>query len=164
MSELVQIIYHSRATSRADTSREGMELLLRQARNRNLQAGLTGALLYGDGRFAQVLEGSEPAVRHVMASIRRDQRHTGIVLLETERSIAEPAFADWAMAGLHFEDGRMRVFPTFASDPQSLGLSGDCLLGMLKWMVAGDRTSIHALPSPARTAVTHMRHLPIVLH
>ncbi len=164
MRELVQTIYHSRATQQADTSLQGMERLLRQARARNMELGLTGALLYGDGRFAQVLEGSERTVKQVMTSIQRDRRHTQLVLLQSEEFIPEPAFADWAMAGLRFEDGRNQVVPLFGSDPQSSGLDGDCLLGVLKWLVDDRQTPILDLPARARTAVSELQHLPMVVH
>ena len=66
-------IYASTASGTLD--RRQLVELLHQARRRNAELGLTGCLLYLDGAFIQMLEGSEEALEPVMASIRRDERH-----------------------------------------------------------------------------------------
>lgn len=66
--------------------------------DRNGRAGVTGALLYSEGRrFAQALEGDASAVRPIMDSIRADTRHTNIVMLH-DAPVAQRRFANWAMA------------------------------------------------------------------
>jgi hypothetical protein len=57
--------------------------IARVALSRNAAEGVAGALYFDRERFLQVLEGPEPAVRRIMASIGRDPRHAGLrVLLE----------------------------------------------------------------------------------
>lgn len=44
-----------------------LEALLVQAREKNLRLSITGALLYENGHFLQVLEGEHPTVRELFA-------------------------------------------------------------------------------------------------
>ena len=49
------IIYLSRATRRPTD--DELAILLTQARAANAQQNVTGALVYGDGQFMQIIEG-----------------------------------------------------------------------------------------------------------
>ncbi|MGT2425583.1 BLUF domain-containing protein [Amnibacterium kyonggiense] len=88
---LLSIVYRSVQTGDLDLAD-----LLRQARGANRSAGITGMLLAQDGRFLQALEGPEPAVRSLLASIRRDPRHREVTVLVEEVVVAR-RFPDWAM-------------------------------------------------------------------
>jgi hypothetical protein len=57
---------------------------------------VTGALLYKEGTFMQVLEGHETAARAVFARIGSDARHRGIILL-LQGKIQQRQFPDWSM-------------------------------------------------------------------
>lgn len=74
-----------------------LEVLLRQSRDYNAKASITGMLLYKDGNFMQVLEGPERAVRDLYEKIRADPRHRGEVLLH-EGDLRERRFPGWSMA------------------------------------------------------------------
>jgi hypothetical protein len=76
--------------------------LLRAARERNGKAEITGMLLYHDGNFIQMLEGPASAVDALMVTIRRDPRHTGLIVLLRE-TIEARVFGEWQMA---FRDTR----------------------------------------------------------
>jgi len=84
--------------------------LLRNSRERNHVAQITGMLLYRDGNFMQVLEGEERVVDALQERIRRDPRHRGMICLLRQR-LAERAFGDWSMGfrNLHELDERERV-------------------------------------------------------
>lgn len=84
--------------------------LLRNSRERNHVAQITGMLLYRDGNFMQVLEGEERVVDALQERIRRDPRHRGMIGLLRQR-LAERAFGDWSMGfrNLHELDERERV-------------------------------------------------------
>jgi hypothetical protein len=71
--------------------------LLVIARMYNQNAGITGALVYGEGQFIQVIEGEEEAVRSLYDTIVRDPRHTSILKL-ADKPIAERTFSGWSMA------------------------------------------------------------------
>lgn len=93
------IAYHSRNLIEQQTMNSAAEIqrLLEQSRDRNAQLGITGALLFNEGRFVQILEGDEASVMEVVESIRRDSRHTDIDMLPP-RIMPERSFADWSMA------------------------------------------------------------------
>jgi hypothetical protein len=54
-------------------------------------------LLYRDGNFMQVLEGPASVVDEVIAKIKRDTRHHGVILM-SRRGVQERQFAEWQMA------------------------------------------------------------------
>ena len=64
---------------------------------RNTELKVTGALIYTGSEFAQILEGTEDALRELMASIHRDKRHTNVTVVYQE-PINERKFSKWSMA------------------------------------------------------------------
>jgi hypothetical protein len=96
-----QTVYLSEAVNPLDRSR--LEALLAQARLKNHRLGLTGLLLYHEGKFMQLLEGDRGVVQQVMASIRQDPRHRRVVSL-LEHQTHEREFAEWSMALRTFDD------------------------------------------------------------
>jgi Sensors of blue-light using FAD len=71
--------------------------IIREAHARNAAAGISGALIFMHGRFAQVLEGSAPALRAVWGAILRDPRHADVALRARERALCR-LFPGQAMA------------------------------------------------------------------
>ena len=67
------------------------------AREKNRRAGITGALLFSGGCFAQVLEGPRAALEELFETIQCDPRHSEIVILHLH-PIDARSFADWSMA------------------------------------------------------------------
>lgn len=76
--------------------RAELDRLLERARVRNRYFRITGALLFNDGCFAQILEGEADDLNFVFQSIQADSRHSNVTLLQHD-SIQERAFGDWAM-------------------------------------------------------------------
>jgi Sensors of blue-light using FAD len=71
--------------------------LLDHARRSNAAKGITGALIYAEGIFLQILEGDKALLQDLMDKICRDVRHESVsVLRETEVPTAN--FANWKMA------------------------------------------------------------------
>ncbi|HTV58020.1 MAG TPA: BLUF domain-containing protein [Verrucomicrobiae bacterium] len=97
---MISLVYVSRAA--APFSNLQLVELLEKCRENNESFGVTGILLYKDGRFMQALEGDEDAVRSVMAKISADPRHGDIAILVMEPAL-EREFAEWSMgfANLH---------------------------------------------------------------
>jgi hypothetical protein len=89
------VLYRSRATS-APTEAT-LQALLEWSRTYNAQHQLTGLLLYSDGQFVQLVEGSEEEVRALYARIQQDVRHTQVVTL-SDGPGPQRWFADWHMA------------------------------------------------------------------
>jgi len=89
------IIYMSRAATELKPT--DLAALLVQSRRNNEQAGITGALVYGDGQFMQVLEGDEAAVMDCYQRIAQDPRHDAVFKL-ADKAIEERYFVNWSMA------------------------------------------------------------------
>lgn len=115
-----QVLYTSRETY--PLRAEDLIRLLLSARERNRSADVTGVLLYRQGRFMQLLEGSEAAVRPLYAHIADDPRHGDIEVL-----LARPRDArlmhGWSMgyADAPTADGR-EAFDGLRADDRVLAL------------------------------------------
>jgi Sensors of blue-light using FAD len=90
-----QVIYSSESATPMQT--DDLEDILESARESNAEAGITGALIYVDGFFLQILEGGAKPVRELMARICKDVRHEAVTVLK-EGDVATAVFADWRMA------------------------------------------------------------------
>jgi len=76
---------------------QALDGIIATALARNATLSVTGALLFTRKHFAQVLEGPACAVDELMASIRKDDRHHEIDVLEVVE-IEKRRFAEWSMA------------------------------------------------------------------
>ncbi len=90
-----RIIYTS--VSSTPMQQDNLEDLLEQAQGNNRGKGITGALVYVNGVFLQILEGERDAVQQLMQSISRDFRHERVTVLQAG-DVAAAAFSDWDMA------------------------------------------------------------------
>lgn len=90
-----QIIYSS--VSSTPMQLEDLEDILEHAQGSNASSGITGALVYVDGYFLQILEGERDGVQELMERISRDLRHETVSVLQASE-ISTPAFSDWKMA------------------------------------------------------------------
>ncbi|MHA7281485.1 BLUF domain-containing protein [Arthrobacter sp. TMS2-4] len=92
--DLLSIVYSSSAAHPYDDADLGALLAL--SRDNNARNGLTGMLLYRNGRFLQVLEGPEDVLRRRMSIIAADPEHTDVRIL-LQATIDERQFPDWTM-------------------------------------------------------------------
>lgn len=108
---IFQLVYVSLA---ADSfSADDLLGLLRQSRENNERAEVSGMLLYKERRFLQVLEGDEASVRATFQRIHRDPRHHDItVLLENETEMRD--FDDWSMAFQNLDQKNARATPGYS--------------------------------------------------
>jgi len=77
-------------------SDEDIAAILVQARANNVKDHLTGALIHHEGKFIQILEGPDKAVRARFAIISADPRHRSIHTV-SEEQIDSRQFPDWTM-------------------------------------------------------------------
>jgi hypothetical protein len=110
-----QIIYMSRVT--AALSPSDLVLLLERARQRNEQAGITGALVYGQHQFMQVLEGEQPIITQLYNRILHDARHVAVFKL-ADKAIAERTFTTWSMAFRELTPGEFTALAGYHSPAQ----------------------------------------------
>jgi hypothetical protein len=95
MSKLFRMAYVSTASKLFDPAE--LRDMLKESNLRNKEAGITGMLLYKDGQFMQVLEGTLEAVTATFSRISRDPRHHGIMVL-VNGAVQERRFPGWSMA------------------------------------------------------------------
>jgi hypothetical protein len=74
-----------------------VEDILKAAREQNFADGITGALLFTEGRFVQALEGEREQVRATFERIRIDERHSDVDILSSQLSNRR-RFKEWSMA------------------------------------------------------------------
>lgn len=102
MPDLYQLVYCSQNTL-ADTHGTDaavageIHAILAKSRTNNRRAGVTGALLFSAGCFAQALEGTLDAVEQTFERIQCDPRHGTVTVLKCSR-IPDREFGDWSMA------------------------------------------------------------------
>lgn len=96
---LCSLAYFSRNTieGTADDMQSAIATILASARRNNARQGVTGALLFSDGCFAQVLEGLREDVELVFETIQCDHRHSDVTILHLHE-IEERSFGAWSMA------------------------------------------------------------------
>lgn len=92
---MLSIAYASKAVM--DFSTDELASLLTNAREKNARLDITGALLYQDGQFVQVIEGPVIAVRNLYLQIAADSRHQHVQMVSSH-SIIERQFPTWTMA------------------------------------------------------------------
>lgn len=92
--QLVQAAYVSRARG-ARPLHDVAEIIGVSVRN-NRAKELTGALLFADGLFVQVLEGDAGRVRSLLARLETDARHVDMRIVGL-RSVRARSFPNWAM-------------------------------------------------------------------
>jgi FAD-dependent sensor of blue light len=92
-----QIMYSSQSTEPMTIA--GLENILADARAGNKARNVTGALVYVDGVFFQLLEGERDVLRKLMSSIASDTRHQSVTVFY-EAEVSARAFESWNMAYL----------------------------------------------------------------
>lgn len=133
---LFTLTYVSRATR--DFSPGDLDALAEQSRRDNAAHGITGVLLYAEGRFLQRLEGPRDAIAALYARIARDERHT-VVFTTDVRDLERRVFAGWGMALLDARtlrdenrDGLWSRLPgTLLDDPAQADALADRLRDLL---------------------------------
>ncbi len=125
--------------------------ILMVSRERNEAHNVTSALMCSAGKFLQVLEGPKRAVEETFARIRKDGRHTGVILL-SKQSVSQRYFEGSPMiiAGLSLEAREYyRYFTNYAGfDWQKL--DNNCLCALMLKLIELDEMSACAPASRAR--------------
>ena len=90
-----QIVYSSEATKPMMPG--DLENLLAHSRVANAGRDITGALVYVDGVFLQILEGAQDAVTGLMSRIEHDPRHRSVKVFFSAQA-PQRTFGSWSMA------------------------------------------------------------------
>lgn len=108
---LSRLLYVSRVCQ--DVRMSHAEEIAAAASAKNERLGITGYLVYSPRFFVQALEGERPVLDSLLASIRRDVRHSDVTTL-WEGNAMSRLFEGWSMGvtGYGFfrsRDGRLLV-------------------------------------------------------
>ena len=99
-----QLVYSSEAAP--GLTDEDIQDILEGSRVDNEERGVTGALIFVDRVFVQVLEGEKDAVEALMAKIERDPRHHDVTVIHEGES-GSRIFESWHMAFLNPDPEQM---------------------------------------------------------
>ena len=95
MAVLERLLYQSIASYELGSLH--LFTLLSRARAANLRLGITGHLLYSEGRFVQCIEGPPESIARLWEKLQLDDRHHDLVLLG-RGPLEARRFANWSMA------------------------------------------------------------------
>jgi len=115
-TDLYRLVYYSRnAIFGLDEEVTGsVDAILATSQRNNARVGVTGALMFTDGLFAQVLEGRMEAVEEVFERIQLDDRHAEVQLLSFA-PVETRVFPNWAMAFVGNDEPSRRKFGHYAA-------------------------------------------------
>lgn len=137
--EYYGIVYMS--TANANFGVADLLQLLKEARGFNEQAEITGVLMYGAGRFVQVLEGDPTEVRTLYARIVADPRHGRFEEL-ANGWLARREFTDWHMSFAPPPPGNFRELAGYLTPPQLvIACAGAATQPILSEFLAASSTS-----------------------
>lgn len=82
--------------SKLDWTDEAIDELLERSKRNNATRRITGAMIYANGYFMQLIEGPQIAVDELYSAIEADPRHEVLSLIHNQE-IKDRHFSDWAM-------------------------------------------------------------------
>jgi len=88
------LVYRSVVSPSLDN--ESLEKMLFKARDFNESKNITGCLLHHKGEIIQLLEGGRAEVKSLFDKIKKDERHTNIIVLNMEETFFR-IFENWSM-------------------------------------------------------------------
>lgn len=86
-----------------ETIQAEVNRILEVAREKNAALNITGALLFTQGYFAQILEGDRDELEELFEVIGEDDRHSDVVVIHYHK-IDERSFGYWSMKYAHDPD------------------------------------------------------------
>lgn len=125
---LYQVIYSSKAS--APLTLADLQVILVDARAGNEARNVTGALIFVDGYFLQVLEGEQDTVLALVRNIVADSRHTDVKVFH-EMEVDRRMFGTWRMA---YVDATAEQLSAWA------GLPGTASIDLILHDLEGDAT------------------------
>ncbi len=93
---LWKLSYISTAVAAPDEALHQLHEICARSDDRNARAGISSIATVHRGRFAQVIEGPEDAVRALLRRIMGDPRHHSVLVL-ADAPLVERRYADWSM-------------------------------------------------------------------
>jgi hypothetical protein len=114
--------------------------ILNKSRDKNLRNKVTGLLLYADGNFIQVLEGSQENVLGIYYDITTDTRHKNVIKLISE-PLKKRVFPKWSMGFAALAPEKLKELEGYIN-PESEMFNASSVhpaIAILKAFVEGNR-------------------------
>lgn len=138
---LSRMIYYSKNAipPGQQTAFKEIKQILKKSVDHNKATSVSGALLFNQLYFAQVLEGDRKAITETFCRISQDSRHSDIVLLEA-KPVDERIFREWSMAFAGHSDVAEELYRRFStgSNFEPSKMTADALLGFICELVKTD--------------------------
>ncbi|MCJ2102400.1 BLUF domain-containing protein [Methylobacterium sp. E-046] len=159
MSTLYRLVYASKNFLTGPEAEAAVEQILAASRRNNERVGVTGALMFNGGAFAQVLEGPQKGVEQTFERIQRDPRHGDVTVLEGT-PITERGFVNWSMAFVGQSARGQALWNELAAESgfDLARLSADAVFMMLHDLVLEEEPLGNIMDTPPPDAVA--RQLP----
>lgn len=157
MSDLYRLVYASKNLLQKSDSEiaQAVSQILDASQRNNVRVGVTGALMFNAGAFAQVLEGPQQGVESTFERIQCDDRHGDVTVLQCG-PVESRSFANWSMAFVGQSDaGRSRWEGIAAASGFDLSrLDGDAVFAMLHGLVLDEEGLPPVTSSPQEPKIT----------
>jgi blue light- and temperature-responsive anti-repressor len=151
MSDLYRLVYASKNLLQGPEEQVMAEVrqILDASQRNNAAVGVTGALMFNGGAFAQVLEGPRRGVEATFERIQRDLRHGDVTVLQCGPAESR-GFGNWSMAFVgQSARGQARFSGLAAESGFDLArLDGDRVFAMLHGLVLEEEgvQAVEAVP------------------
>jgi blue light- and temperature-responsive anti-repressor len=147
MSDLYRLVYASKNLlqgTEAEISAAVAQILDASQRN-NARVGVTGALMFNAGAFAQVLEGPRKGVEATFERIQRDERHGDVTVLQCGPAEAR-GFETWSMAFVGQSARGQVLWSRLAMESgfDVTRMDGDAVFAMLHGLVLDEEGAANA--------------------
>ncbi|AWN46763.1 hypothetical protein DK419_10950 [Methylobacterium terrae] len=153
MSDLYRLVYASKNLLQGPDHEvtAAVRRILAASQANNRRVGVTGALMFNGGAFAQVLEGPRTGVEDTFERIQRDERHGDVTVLQCG-PVEARGFPDWSMAFVGQSARGQALWCGLAAESgfDLTRLDGDGVFAMLHGLVLEEEgTPIAAAPVAA---------------
>lgn len=152
MNDLYRLVYASKNLLVGGEAKiaSAVTQILEASQRNNSKVDVTGALMFNNGAFAQVLEGPRQAVEETFERIQCDDRHGDVTVLQCGPT-ENRSFANWSMAFVGQSSAGQAQFSQLAAESgfDLSKLDGDAVFGMLHGLVLEEeRVPVPALRAP----------------
>ncbi|GJD61993.1 BLUF domain-containing protein [Methylobacterium frigidaeris] len=155
MSDLYRLVYASKNLLQGPDHEvtAAVRQILDASQRNNRTAGVTGALMFNGGAFAQVLEGPRAGVEETFERIQRDERHGDVTVLQCGPAETR-GFPDWSMAFVGQSARGQALWCGLAAESgfDLTRLDGDGVFAMLHGLVLEEEgVPITVAPAPVQS-------------
>lgn len=139
---LHRIVFYSRneTTFNAGSMRDFVRGVLESCSRHDHLSGLTGALLFNEHFFVQVMEGDPASLSEKLWTLAKDDRHSLMVLLQAGE-ITKRSFVTWSVGYAGRSPALDRIYlahgPTAKLDPMNMSASG--VTDLIEEFIRSDR-------------------------